>query len=885
MCILIQDKATSSFRFLAMSLFLILLACHSNKVDDLPKVEDDSSYRALVMAGDSLVVWGNPDSAQVMYARALQMADSLGHVRNQIRIAGVMGRIYLFELADVNKAEEILLRQEAWIDEHPGLEPELKVQSCLDLSSTYRRKYDLPHSEAYALTAYSMCNEKGVQDSLLRSRAFAAIGAYYHQILDSVEAKKFFHLARTNYPWSKEPKVGDLGWLVGLINVYNNVGQHDSALHYLHLYEGIGNHNPHILADANRLLSIFYFVNTQRHDVGRHHADVAIQFYRNHHVADPLNYAFTYLMKSAAQQNLKEYDLALHAIDSALLIYFGSVDRIEVFKKDINSIDWLASKAEILAAKGMHFKDTALLFQSLDLYRDIHLLMEHFTKWDTDGALHSRSYINFVYTKQVILFTFLYRMTENPVWLHQIHDILAAYKGFVFDRERKWAMLKQVPSHQGPIIRQILENDVQLQEALFESKRQPYDKGVKDFPAILSLYQTKEKLVRLLEANDTEAMASMRQPSRIPVDSVLQYTRANHTAIINYYIGDRYYNADSIYALVTHEGRFHLFVLSYDEPLTAAMQLLDTMHRRHTLGMDVRVDPPYVQASMYVYDRLLRPIRDALPDISTVIVLPDEALHLVALEGLITEVTKPLDDLVWGDPAIRYLVDQVSVSYAFTINRLHADPDLKRKYSIDVLGMAFTDMETLAKSNIPGLPELQGAIKDMQVLEDVFDESDLRLFAGFDCTKPNFFKNASKARVMHISTHGRVDPEQRHSGMLYMREGEGVGEIFQYELRFADIDPELLVLSACESGAGELVIDEGMMSIGRVFQANGAGKVISARWPVSDRASTDFFREFYSYYRKAGDADQSFRTAQLALRHTKSRFAFPGHWAGFAIFR
>jgi CHAT domain-containing protein len=47
---------------------------------------------------------------------------------------------------------------------------------------------------------------------------------------------------------------------------------------------------------------------------------------------------------------------------------------------------------------------------------------------------------------------------------------------------------------------------------------------------------------------------------------------------------------------------------------------------------------------------------------------------------------------------------------------------------------------------------------------------------------------------------------------------------------------ELVIVSACESGTGEIKIGEGVMSLRRAFRIAGAETVLASHWPVSDKA-------------------------------------------------
>ena len=57
---------------------------------------------------------------------------------------------------------------------------------------------------------------------------------------------------------------------------------------------------------------------------------------------------------------------------------------------------------------------------------------------------------------------------------------------------------------------------------------------------------------------------------------------------------------------------------------------------------------------------------------------------------------------------------------------------------------------------------------------------------------------------------------------------------------------ELVILSACDSGTGEVKIGEGVMSLRRAFRIAGAQTVLASHWKVSDKATSQLMTEFIS---------------------------------------
>jgi len=93
---------------------------------------------------------------------------------------------------------------------------------------------------------------------------------------------------------------------------------------------------------------------------------------------------------------------------------------------------------------------------------------------------------------------------------------------------------------------------------------------------------------------------------------------------------------------------------------------------------------------------------------------------------------------------------------------------------------------------------------------------------------------------------------------------------------------ELVILSACDSGAGEVKIGEGVMSLRRAFRIAGAESVLASHWPVSDKATSQLMTEFMRRWRAGEPRAQAWREAQLELLRSKD-FSNPYFWAAFTL--
>ncbi|NNE71772.1 MAG: CHAT domain-containing protein, partial [Rhodothermales bacterium] len=141
----------------------------------------------------------------------------------------------------------------------------------------------------------------------------------------------------------------------------------------------------------------------------------------------------------------------------------------------------------------------------------------------------------------------------------------------------------------------------------------------------------------------------------------------------------------------------------------------------------------------------------------------------------------------------------------------------------------------------------------------------------------------NRFRFVHFATHGLVnDDRPDYSGLALA--GSGTDALLQAsEIFNLPINADMVVLSACETGLGQLVKGEGMVGLTRAFMYAGASTVAVSLWSVSDQSTSTLMREFYGHLRGAdASKTEALQRAKLTLLSDEST-AHPFHWAPFIL--
>jgi CHAT domain-containing protein/tetratricopeptide (TPR) repeat protein len=149
-------------------------------------------------------------------------------------------------------------------------------------------------------------------------------------------------------------------------------------------------------------------------------------------------------------------------------------------------------------------------------------------------------------------------------------------------------------------------------------------------------------------------------------------------------------------------------------------------------------------------------------------------------------------------------------------------------------------------------------------------------------------RQLSQYRILHFATHGLLNSERPElSGLVFSlvdREGKPQdGFLRLHEIYNLQLNADLIVLSACETGLGKEIKGEGLIGLTRGFMYSGAPRVVASLWNVDDFATAELMKLFYQRMLKDGmSAGAALRVAQLELSGQK-RWASPYFWAGFVL--
>ncbi|HEX6333201.1 MAG TPA: CHAT domain-containing tetratricopeptide repeat protein, partial [Flavisolibacter sp.] len=412
----------------------------------------------------------------------------------------------------------------------------------------------------------------------------------------------------------------------------------------------------------------------------------------------------------------------------------------------------------------------------------------------------------------------LFVLTKDRQYLEDVYR---------FDQQNKASILsfKQLTDQLAPANSPLTEQERQLKTSITRLSLRASQQA--DSTALADIRrQVRDLEIRLEKVQDRIASSTEVAPNRVPRIQQVQEMLDDETAIVSYHLSQR----DITIFTITGDD-FH----AEQRPLPGAFA--DQVNA-YVAGLRESNQEVVSAAGRHLHSLL---IPDLDRDARRLIIVPDDELNYLPFEAL-------------QDSAGKFLVAKYSVQYQYSTSLLRRQ-----------------DKDFNAHQTLSFAPFTKGAPTDTALefstlpnsLQEI-RELDGKVFAGTSATKKNFMDHFGKFPVLHLATHAvagagegqsfiSFSPAQRREDFLLH-----TSEIYNIPLQ----NNELVILSACETGAGRLVRGEGILSLSRAFSYAGCPNVITTLWKADDLSTAYIMKKIHRYLDEQFSLDEAVRQAK-----------------------
>ncbi len=387
--------------------------------------------------------------------------------------------------------------------------------------------------------------------------------------------------------------------------------------------------------------------------------------------------------------------------------------------------------------------------------------------------------------------------------------------------------------------------------------------------------QQRQVLLDKIEDQFPQYFKLVFQPEYYRLDAIRSQVLQPDELLLEFFLGGEY-----LYRWVYGEG-----VMEFDKkPLPDSLKE-KIQHFRRSLREQ---HPEFYAQAQDLYDLLIGDIGRRFPRRNW-LVIPDAYLGYIPFEALIAEPIAKRD--FERHSRIAYVVKNHRVRYQFSLLIDGSEPS-KSANRLQVLAFApefsADSLPRLAYSSVPlrqtvfgenELPQLVGAKAELAALRAAFRGA---FFTGKEATEAEFKALASRYNMLHVATHTLINDQiPVDTKLLFAADQKEDGALHPYEIMGLPLTAELVVLSACNTGTGQLQRGEGINSLARAFAFAGAPNIVMSLWPVRDRTTAQIMAYYVQELASGATKPQALHRAKMNyILASDELLQHPYYWAG-----
>ncbi len=303
-------------------------------------------------------------------------------------------------------------------------------------------------------------------------------------------------------------------------------------------------------------------------------------------------------------------------------------------------------------------------------------------------------------------------------------------------------------------------------------------------------------------------------------------------------------------------------------------------------GVPSRAEAAFDLASLHaLYAALVAPAQSLLPAEASLTIIPEGRLVQIPF-AMLLEAPAPRFQYATAPFLVRHYpvaTEAAAVMLTDTTARASSAP------SLDIVAFGRSEFGSSAlphREAAAALPDLPMVRQEVRALRALVPSGLFALDA--DASEATLKRRIGDARVVHLASHATVNeanPLYSYIDLWPDTARAEDGQLYLYELAGRHLAADLVVLSGCSTGRGQVLPGEGMNGLHYAFRAAGAGASVATLWHVDDAASGALMERFYVHLLEGMSKDRALQQAQLDyLADARGMRASPFFWAAPVLY-
>ncbi|MEZ4774535.1 MAG: CHAT domain-containing tetratricopeptide repeat protein [Bacteroidia bacterium] len=396
-----------------------------------------------------------------------------------------------------------------------------------------------------------------------------------------------------------------------------------------------------------------------------------------------------------------------------------------------------------------------------------------------------------------------------------------------------------------------------------------------------------------------QKLASWQQSAQIQFPDFYQLKYGAQPVTIRQIQQSIIQSGETFISYLARENQLFIFLVTTENSILAAVPLetplslwVDSLRTsicgyhlsdQPTEPLYLALNHQYTRLAHKLYQKLLAPVETQLTQ--RLIIVPDGVLGYIPFEVLLTQ-SPEVEGAFKNYP---FLIRKHAISYVYSASQYRESSERKRTPTEYFLGMApafygnaenkYISAREIQANNLMPLRYNQEEVKKISKMLSGRTE------LGDQATLEKFQSLGHLYRIIHLATHGKTDDAYPdYSFLAFRQEGnpDSIARLYISDLYALNLNADMVVLSACESGTGKLLHGEGISSLARGFSYAGAGSLLTTLWAINDQKTADFMKDFYEKIHEGMTKDEALQQTKIQYLATHDNYySHPFFWAAY----
>jgi len=385
-----------------------------------------------------------------------------------------------------------------------------------------------------------------------------------------------------------------------------------------------------------------------------------------------------------------------------------------------------------------------------------------------------------------------------------------------------------------------------------------------------------QKLVHKLERDFPKYHQLKFKNTFAKVEDIQSNLSNPFSCFIEFFVGH-----NSIFAFKVEKNDYEVYSLETWDEFEKDIEQFNKLIKNPPSHPNATIDfNNYRSIAFRLYENLIHPL-NIKENITHLNIVPDDILSTIPFELLLSDLHNS-SQINYNIQSLSYLLKKYHISYNYSasvVNQQMLRNNKEIEFNNSFIGFAPNFSKSGTDENFKCNDSYLNSLRCNKLeIEEIANMTNGTSLVNEEANFQNFKTLSSKSKILHLASHSCLNDKNPMENRIFLNDSH----IDNYDLYNLELNNELIVLSACQTGSGVLKKGEGVMSLTRGFVHAGCPSVMMSLWAVEDCSTLDIMKYYYQNLLEGKNKDEALSKAKISYLNSADKLhQHPFFWGPF----